>query len=345
VDITHGAPPAQPKHWIGSLLDSRLLPADRYVGGALLGAVHFVAGLAVAGLGDFAGAYLTSAPMYVTAFFTGWVLAFGGYSDAALAKMPRRIRKAFALADGDDLAAGRLDDLRSRRVYTLAPGAVLAACLVWVVFAHDGFWSAWLDPTFSQQEPATALVAANVAILAMLGVSMIWGFGIYVVYTFLVSMRKTVASLPAARVYLRPVTNFGLATGLGWSIAVTALVVFFQRDLDRFAWSTIGALSVMALVLILLPQVLVHLCLERAQRNLVEAAAEELLSAAPVRTDAYVGRVTRNDDEAGDIRRLEDFIDRTSSASTWIHSPRDALALFGEILIPAIAVAVSILVA
>lgn len=284
--------------------------------------------------------YLESHPVYLSAILTGWVFAFGGYSDEALWRLPRRIREAFTV---DDARYDRDADRFHRRLcnpwITLPPAAVLSAAFVAFVFAWPDLWGIWFPEDFAGANLRNAIVAINGTIIVFLGVSMLWGFWSYVRYALRVFRYRTIVSVPAARVFLRPITTFGLVTGIGWSIAVTLFVSSFTRDFNLFAVLSTVVFGLLGFGLIVLPQVLMHGLLQREHDQLLQLAARELRRESL--DPSYLNAVATGGPETA-AARLETGLERLSATSTWIHSPRDVFALAGQLLLPAIAIAVTV---
>jgi hypothetical protein len=324
-----------PSHWIGGLLDY-ILPGKQIHVSVAIGVVVYLAGLAIAAVGGFASLYATPArswQFYVLGFLIAWVLAWGAWATAATRRMPDVLRPAIAEGQRpayDESARTWLSRLYSGWLNLLVPLVILVP-VAWYLISRPPGWHLWLDDDWS--DPAhrpwkLAVLFLYFTIVAFLSGAMVIGFWYYSrLFVAQIYRFPLVRSVALARAHLRPITSFGLLTGFGWSVATTAVAVFFIERLSIGVIVLLSCIGVMAVWLVLAPQFAVHLALVRLQDELVIER----------------GKAALENPGSHEATMAEAAIKEINAAPTWIYSPSAALALGVEILVPAVTTAAGFL--
>jgi hypothetical protein len=254
-----------------------------------------------------------------------WVFCWIAWATRRLRTLMDQLQPLFLVPPGDY----RTGVQHSVRWAFDWPLQIRGSILLWalgiatvIVFTHYGllvwFPPAWsLSPSLFFKNLILVLFDIPIAVLLFAG-----GTGI-VSYT---AFAKHIAHLPLiphigiARVKLRCVTNFGIATGLAWSVGVSLFIVLFRVQYTLPAVAAVLMLTAFGLVLFAWPQYAVHIALERARHEVLDEAINRLVK--PLDLTQATGETFQ--------QLLADAV----GATTWTYNFSDVASVLGTWLLP-----------
>jgi hypothetical protein len=311
------------RSWIGHLF--RLVRGRYIVGSAAIGGLLYFGGLLAAYAGGFGHEYFHSR-VWALAAVTAWVFAWGEWSDRALYDLPERVQLALREPLTGDHVEGWY-----RRFYDawrdLIAGALLGAPVVALTFALPRFWQKRFGGWDAHLHLAEAILTSYFVVGALLTSTMLYGLWNYLCFADNVLRRKLNADLHVARATLQHLTSFGLATGLGWTVAVALMAEVFARAATTLSLGLLAAFTVLGFALILMPQLLAHAALVDARDELLKATALGLGEPKPAR---WLRRFLLEPDELGN--RVRDYLKELGDARVWIYTPPQALLFVVQIV-------------
>jgi hypothetical protein len=326
-----------------------------------LAVIALAGGLCFAIVGDFVTAYLAKTGLvWFAVVGIGWVTYWGGWADQRLRDLRVVIEPAFA--DGTHYETTYSSGLSRiyKRLWPLLLGGILAGILwgyvAWGMFHRGAFTvlpSSW---TASQTWLHTGalwwlLVPSAVLIATMLKGARDYGYLVH-------DLSEHPLTLPTelARLRLRPLVGWGIATGFGWTFGLTLLIFLFGFIpagsggtphgvglIAPIAFMTFVALWG-AYYLVLSPQFGLHKALQGAKISLLQACAQEIWPSAPGHNDP-AGRAAEH------IRGLlepkseeaERVMRELTSEPEWVYPAPGELLLFAtQVILPLIAFVVSL---
>jgi hypothetical protein len=311
------------RSWIGDVF--RLFRGRYLVGSAAIGLYLYLASLLAAFVGGFGHEYFHSR-VWALAAVTAWVFAWGEWSDRALYDLPERVRPALreALAVKDvERWYGRFYDAWR----DLVAGIMLGAPVVALTFFVPDFWEKRFVGWKAHRPVAEAVLTSYFVVGALLTSTMLYGLWNYLCFADDVLRRKLTADLHVARAALQHLTSFGLATGLGWTVAVALMAEVFARAATTLSLGLLAAFTVLGFALILMPQLLAHTALLRARDELLAATAQRLGERKPM---PWLRRYVFEPDELG--RRARAYFRELGEARVWIYTPPQALLFVVQIV-------------
>jgi hypothetical protein len=308
------------RSWIGHVF--RLFHGRYVVGSATIGGLLYLGGLLAAGLGGFGGEYFHS-HVWALAAVTAWVFAWGEWSDRALYYLPERVQLALRRPlTNKDVARWY------RRFYDaprdLVAGVALGAPVVILTFVLPGFWEKRFAGWEAHRHLAEAILTSYFVVGALLTSTMLYGLWNYLCFADDVLRDKLNADLHVARATLQHLTSFGLATGLGWTIAVALMAEVFARAATTVSLGLLAAFTLLGFALILMPQLLAHAALLRTRDELLGATARSLGE-----PPTWLRRFLFEPDELSS--RIRDYLTELGEARVWIYTPPQALLFLIQI--------------
>ena len=299
---------------------------------AAYGFVVFVSGLAVAAHFDFVGSYVSSTQVKALCTATALTLFWGAWSTREFQQFPLRMKGALRSPGPtyDEYCESWLNQIFNPR-WCVPIGLAADAALGWWFF-HGSSWetyfgSAWAGPL---HHDAKALIAMFLFLPAgPLLMEMLWGYWHFFRFTVRVHREELVSVPDLAAAELRPVTTYGLLTGLGWSVAVVlAIFVLEHRLHSDVVLLLILFLGAMGFALIIGPQWIAHNALVRLRESLLRATVALLPEKRPL------DWIARNLDGDGPSLRRWSLVKDLRDVPVWIYSPTQALVFAVEVAIP-----------
>lgn len=311
------------RSWIGHLF--RLFGGRYVVGSAVIGALLYTCGLGVAALRPgFAHEYVHS-HIWALAVVTAWVLAWGEWSDRALYDLPRRIQPALRTPLTDDEI-----DAWHRRFYDaprdLGVGAVLAVVAVWLTLDHPEFWAKRFENWSTYPHAGKAIMSVYFIVGMLLTSTMLYGFWNYIRFANDVLRRKLNADLVVARTALQHLTSFGLATGVGWTVAIVLAADVFARSPTTLSIGFLTFLALFGFALIIVPQFLAHDALLWTRDEVLNATTRAFDVRAPAQ---WLSRYLVGPEDGG--ARARQFLKEVGDTRVWIYTPPQALVFLLQI--------------
>jgi hypothetical protein len=311
------------RSWIGHIF--RLFRGRYVVGSAAIGGLLYLGGLVAASAGGFAREYFHSR-VWALAAVTAWVFAWGEWSDRALYDLPERmqlaLREPLTSEDVDGWYGRFYDAWRD-----LVAGVLLGAPVVALTFAVPEFWKKRFDGWEAHRHLAEAILTSYFVLGALLTSTMLYGLWNYLCFADDVLRRKLTADLHVARATLQHLTSFGLATGLGWTVAVALMAEVFARAATALSLGLLAAFTVLGFALILMPQLLAHAALLHARDELLGTTARRLGEPKPAR---WLRCFLLEPDELAS--RMRDYLKELGEARVWIYTPPQALLFVVQIV-------------
>jgi hypothetical protein len=309
------------RSWIGHLFQ---LFRGRYIlGSAAIGGLLYLGGLGTAFAGGFGHEYFHSR-VWALAAVTAWVFAWGEWSDRALYDLPERVQLALRRPLTNEAV-----DRWYRRFYDaprdLVAGVVLGFPVVALTWAVPKFWKKRFAGWEAHHHLAEAILTSYFVVGALLTSTMLYGLWNYLCFADGVLRRKLNADLHVARATLQHLTSFGLATGLGWTVAVALMAEVFARAATTLSLGLLAAFTVLGFALILMPQVLAHAALQRTRDELLGATAHSLGE-----PPTWLRRFLFEPDELSS--RIRDYLRELGEARVWIYTPPQALLFVVQIV-------------
>jgi hypothetical protein len=294
--------------------------------------VIFLLGLAIAVHIDFAWAYVSNTQVKALCAATAWVLFWGAWSTRRFQQFPLQMKGALRRPGPtyDEYCDRWQDQIFNPRV-CVPIGLAADAALGWWFF-HGSSWetyfgSAWAGPVHHDAKALIALILFLPA--GPLLAEMLWGYAYFFSFTVRVHRRELVSVPDLAATELRPVTSYGLLTGLGWSVAVVLAIIVLEHRLDSHAVVLlIVVLGAMGFALIIGPQWIAHKALVRLRESLLRETVALMRGHGP---NTWVAH--NLDGESSSSRRLA-FVKDLRDVPVWIYSPTEAIAFVVEVAIP-----------
>jgi hypothetical protein len=310
------------RSWIGHIF--RIFRGRYIAGSAVIGALIYFGGFGAASLGHLEHQYFRS-PVWALAAVTAWVFAWGEWSDRALHDLPKNLQPALR----EQLSEQNIDRWYSRfydALRDLTAGAALAAPVIWLTFAEPEFWEKRFGGWSAHKHLSQAILTGYFFLGALLTSTMLYGLWNYLRFTDEILRRDLNADLHVARAALQHLTSFGLATGLGWTVAVALVAEVFARAATALSLGLLAAFTVLGFALILLPQLLAHAALLRTRDELLAVTARELGEPRPAN---WLQRFLLQPDERS--TRVRDYLKELAEARAWIYTPPQALLFLIQI--------------
>jgi hypothetical protein len=311
------------RSWIGHLF--RLFRGRYILGSAAIGGVLYLGGLVAAWAGGFGSEYFHSR-VWALAAVTAWVFAWGEWSDRALYDLAERVqlalREPLTSEDVDRWYRRFYDALRD-----LLAGVALGAPVVALTFLLPEFWKKRFAGWEAHLHRAEAILTCYFVVGALLTSTMLYGLWNYLCFADDVLRRKLNADLHVARATLQHLTSFGLATGLGWTVAVALMAEVFARAATTLSLGLLAAFTVLGFALILRPQLLAHSALVEARDELLGITARRLNEPKPAR---WLRRFLLEPDELSS--RVRDYFKELGEARVWIYTLPQALLFVVQIV-------------
>lgn len=314
------------RSWIGHLFRVWPIRGHYLIGSVAIAVVLYVGGLVAASFRPGLAHDYVHSSIWAFAAVTGWVLAWGEWSDRALYELPIRVAPAIRRP----MDESEVDYWRGRFYDTprdLFGGVILAAVFIWLVLAKQQFWAKRLDGWAVYPHVSKLILGILLVIGSFLASSMLYGFWNYVCFAHAVLRRELVADVEVAKASLLPLTSFGLATGFGWMIAVALAAEFIAHRATSYALGGLAVLALFGFALILVPQFLAHNALLRTRDDLFRATLP-LTERAPGR---WVNRFVLDPDERTD--RVRAYLAELSTMRAWIYTPSQALFFVVQVTI------------
>jgi hypothetical protein len=311
------------RSWIGHLF--RLFRGRYIVGSATIGGLLYLGGLLAAYAGGFGREYFHSR-VWALAAVTAWVFAWGEWSDRALYDLPQRVQ----LALREQLTCKNVNRWYTRFYDTgrdLTAGAVLGAPVVALTFALPEFWQKRFTGWEAHLHLAEAILTSYFVVGALLTSTMLYGLWNYLCFADYMLRRPLNADLHVARATLQHLTSFGLATGLGWTVAVALMAEVFARSATTLSLGLLAAFTVLGFALILMPQLLAHAALVDARDELLGATARRL---GEPKSSRWLRRFLLEPDELSS--RVRDYFKELGETRVWIYTPPQALLFVVQIV-------------
>lgn len=330
----------RPTSWIGWLFEWFPGPSRCVLPAALVALFIAVLGLLLATLGGFAVRYATTPQIWILVFATAWVFAWGAWSTRKLYELPDSIGPALRQRDDDYERFARewRDAVMCSWANFVVGGSffVVVAVVIWLDTDSLGYFpESWEETGDGGLERSILTIFFFVA--CPLFVTMLWGFGFYVYFTRKALQWPLVLAPHLARMHLRPITNFGLRVGLGWSVATMLATAFFLREMTIGVATFLAGLGVMGVTLILLPQAYAHNALVKTRDELVDVTAENLQADDPRDwVDKFVLRGNR------ETQAARSFLAELDHAPVWIYVPAEGIAFVAGVLVPVAALVLSL---
>lgn len=324
--------------WVDRLSD--FVGAGDILAAAWFSAALFLLALATSHAFGVAREFVRTEAIYLGHAGYFWVFAWLAWASRYVARLPRGLRSAFLVSDEDFDAKIRLTYARiynwKSHVFGTIPGLLGASAFVFYSTRSGNL--AWFPPWWSD---GTTLVAKNVLLdvyyVVPIGVLVQTGASGIIAYTRFVNEISQLPMnplIPLTRAKLRPITDFGLAAGLAWSVGVALFLLLFRSDFDLLAVAFLAIVSGLALVMILWPQWVIHKALERLRNSLLDTLSErtkpETLPESWDSPEALAVALKHVADEV-----IREQVSWAAEARTWIYEPKDIGAIVLTWLIPA----------
>jgi hypothetical protein len=296
------------RSWIGNVF--RLFRGRYILGSAAIGGFLYLGGLVAALAGGLGHEYFHS-HVWALAAVTAWVFAWGEWSDRALYDLPKKVR----LALREPLTDAEVE-CWYHRFYDaprdLLAGVALGAPVIALTFTIPDFWEKRFVDWKAHRHLAEAILTSYFLVGALLTSTMLYGLWNYLCFADAVlrQPRKLNADLHVARATLQHLTSFGLATGVGWTVAVALMAEVFARAATSLSLVLLAAFTVLGFALILMPQLLAHAALLRTRDELLGATVPRLGEPGPPNEPSS---------------RVRDYLRELGEARVWIYTPPQAL--------------------
>lgn len=292
----------------------------------------FVIGVVVASAIGFQQVYLSTSPVYLGVFGIAWVASWCGWASKRLTYIFGFVRPAFAMSDDD---FRRFVQRWQRRFYNkhLHLGMAAAFTLAgWIFLAASISTESlpWFPVQWSQ--PPHKIAKAFILCVYTVGISLLLvttGAGIvtYCAFVEALSRQRLIPFVEGVKIRLHPFTDFGVMTGIAWSIGVALFVLLFRPAFGPYNFAAITILTGLGLLMISTPQFFLHGALETLKIDLVYAAWREL----GVGNEAPKFPALLSDSHGVE---LYDLLASMAAARTWVYSPTDTLVVVGTWIIP-----------
>lgn len=293
---------------------------------------------------DFHTDYVRSPQVYFGLFGIVWLASCGVWASRRLRCMLSEIRPAFLIRDDEfgRFILGWVGHLYNRRLHL--GGGILLILASWLYVGLDtrlgkiaGFSASWSEgPDLWVKNLILGLYAAPIGLLLATALAAIITYAFFV---WSVVSLPLVPLLDLGRQRLRPLAEFGLATGLAWSIGVSLFVLTFRLDFTTSVVGGILILTALALVILIWPQYAIHRALERTREKLYDVASHDL-------TTELQGQGRYDFDGFAKLllerrgRQFTNFVNTTAKANTWVYNPADIVLYLGGFALPLAALVV-----
>jgi len=192
----------------------------------------------------------------------------------------------------------------------------------------------------------TTLLLSTIGLLIFTGAA---GIVTYAWFVASISKLPMVPFLELTRAKLRPIADFGITTGLVWSVGVSLIVYSTRQSFDPVSVSIVASLTGLGVIMVFWPQYAVHSGLTRTKQMFLDIALARASLSRPARRhvslfdsrgnpmavmsqiapDEIVHHALEPQNQQFDI-----YTRSVASASTWIYRPEDAFVLGGTWLLP-----------
>lgn len=337
---------AREKLWLDHYFD--LFPFHYSVASVCTVVVVFLAGAGIASLIGLLVVYLRTLPIYLGLFGIGWVAFWGTWASRKIRSIANEIRDAFHLSENeyDRLSSKWLKKLSDSRLHLCISFMFIFGAWLYLGLATR----LWLLPWFPQAWSLGPHLWAKNLILGMYAVPILLllittGVGIIIFAAFVSALSKCplVPSLEIVRVKLRPITDFGLITGLAWSVGVSLFVLLFRPEFSVPAVVAVALLTLLGLTMIFWPQYALHKAMNRTRSDLLRTASamllQEISPAQIADREDYLKRML--DPRA---QQIEAFIRSVTATRTWIYNVRDVATVAAQWLLPLASLGVTLLI-
>lgn len=310
-------------------------------------------GLVLAAIGGFLNVYFTTWPAYLAGFGSFWSVFWYLW---AVRNVPGMIKRSTIVLSSPAAAEAFAEKWRRQIISfpcaPVAPILVILATYV-IVKSHLDHSLPGLPRLSSSWSSEPRLWIKNLIVIIW-SVPIVCGIGgsavgtlkySRAVYELALDRRQcpVFPSVPLVREGFRRIALFGVIGGLAWTGAIMVIAASlatqgFRWPPDPKTWEpavVVGGLSLFGFFLLLWPDWTLH-------RGLVRLRAERVEEAATLLRSRLEQRITGGASTHSGVSMLEAKLEAARAESTWIRGYEGAVALTGQIVIPAGTFALSV---